>query len=81
MLVLSRKKDDKVMIGDSVVVTIVDVKGDTVKLGIEAPREVKIYRGELIDAIEQANIEAAQQGLFDLGELEKKVKGKGKKET
>jgi carbon storage regulator len=76
MLVLSRKKDEKVMIGDGIEVTVVEVKGDTVKLGISAPKDVKIYRGELLEAIRQANIEAANIPATDLGELEKKLRKK-----
>ncbi len=79
MLVLSRKTDEKVVIGDEIVVTVIEVRGDTVKLGIDAPMDVKIYRAELYEAIARANIEAAQPGLFDLDELSKKVKREGKK--
>jgi len=76
MLVLSRKPDEKLVIGDSIVLTVVEIKGDTVKLGIEAPSEVKIYRGELYDAIMKANIEAAKPVPSDLSELEKRLKKK-----
>lgn len=74
MLILSRKKDEKVMIGDGIEVTVVEIRGDSVKLGIAAPRDVKIYRAELLEAIRRANIEAAQQPVLDLDELSKKVK-------
>ena len=74
MLVLSRKKDEKVVIGGNIEVIIVDVKGDTVKIGISAPGDVKIYRGELLDAIRQANIEAAMQPAPDLDAIAKKLK-------
>ena len=73
MLVLSRKKDEKLHIGDNIEITIVDVKGDTVKIGISAPVDVKIYRGELLDAIR----EAARQPAPDLEALERKLKSKG----
>ncbi len=49
MLVLSRKKNEKIVIGDNIVVTIVQVQGDRVRLGLEAPREVRIIRAELED--------------------------------
>ncbi len=49
MLVLSRKQDQKIKIGDDVVITVVEVKGRYVRLGIEAPREVRIVRTELVD--------------------------------
>ena len=51
MLVLSRKKNDSIVIGDNVVITIVDVRGDKVRLGIEAPREVPVHRKEIFDQI------------------------------
>jgi carbon storage regulator len=65
MLVLSRKKDQKVMIGDSVEVWVIDIRGDTVKLGIKAPREVKVFRLEVAQEIEAAN-QAALKSSLDL---------------
>lgn len=55
MLVLSRKKGEKIVINDSIVITIVDVQGDKVRLGIEAPKEVPIHREEVYDAIQREN--------------------------
>jgi carbon storage regulator len=52
MLVLSRKRDEVVMIGHSIRVTIIDVRGDKVRLGIEAPAEVPVHRREVYDRIE-----------------------------
>jgi len=60
MLILSRKKDQKVMIGDQIEVWVVDIRGDTVKLGIKAPREVKVFRLEVAQEIEAANQAALQ---------------------
>jgi len=74
MLVLSRKKDDTIAIGDNIEITVVEVKGDVVKIGIAAPKDVKIYRGELLDAIRKANIEAASQPAPDLGAITRKLK-------
>ena len=51
MLVLSRKKNGSIVIDDKIVVTIVDIRGDKVRLGIEAPKEVSIHRSEVYDAI------------------------------
>lgn len=51
MLVLSRKKNESIVIADNIVVTVVDVRGDKVRLGIDAPREVPIHRKEIHDAI------------------------------
>lgn len=52
MLVLSRKKDERIQVGDNIFVTVVEVRGDKVRLGIEAPREVKVMREELIEVKE-----------------------------
>lgn len=51
MLVLSRKKNESIVINDNVVVTVVDVRGDKVRIGIEAPRDVTVHRQEVLDAI------------------------------
>lgn len=51
MLVLSRKKDESIMIGDDVQITIVDVRGDNVRVGIEAPRTISVHRKEVYDDI------------------------------
>ncbi len=51
MLVLSRKKNEVLMIGDEVSITIVEIRGDIVRLGVEAPREVPVHRREVYDAI------------------------------
>jgi len=53
MLVLSRQRDESIMIGDKVVVTIVDIRGDKVRLGIEAPQEIPVHRQEVYDAIQR----------------------------
>src|ERR1041384_8293081 len=53
MLVLSRQRDESIIIGDNIVVTIVDVRGDKVRLGIEAPREVSVHRREVYEAIQR----------------------------
>lgn len=54
MLVLSRKKNEKIVINESIVITVVDVRGDRVRIGIDAPRDVPIHRQEIHDAIEKA---------------------------
>ncbi len=59
MLVLSRQRDESIIIGDNVVITIVDVRGDKVKLGIEAPREISVHRREVYEAIQRENRQAA----------------------
>ncbi|HYO23939.1 MAG TPA: carbon storage regulator CsrA [Lacipirellulaceae bacterium] len=60
MLVLSRQRDESIIIGDNVVVTIVDVRGDKVKLGIEAPQDVSVHRREVYEAIRRENQHAAK---------------------
>ena len=60
MLVLSRQRDESIIIGDNVVVTIVDVRGDKVKLGIEAPQDVSVHRREVYEAIRRENQQAAK---------------------
>lgn len=59
MLVLTRKKGERVVIGDDIVVTIIDVKGDSVRIGFDAPRGLPVQRAEIIDAVKAANLEAA----------------------
>ena len=51
MLVLSRKKNESIVIDDNIVITVVEVRGDKVRLGIQAPREVPIHRSEVHEAI------------------------------
>jgi carbon storage regulator len=58
MLVLSRKRDERIVIGDNIVITIVEVRGDKVRLGIEAPSEVPVHRQEVLDAMRRAAADA-----------------------
>ena len=53
MLVLSRQKDESIVIGDDVEITIVDVRGDKVRLGITAPKSIPVHRREVYDAIQR----------------------------
>ena len=59
MLVLSRKISESIKIGDNITIRVADVRGDVVRIAIDAPKEVKIYRGEVYDAISDANKSAA----------------------
>ena len=59
MLVLTRQLDESIMIGDDVVVTIVDIHGDKVRVGIAAPSEIPVHRQELYESIQRENMEAA----------------------
>lgn len=63
MLVLSRQRDETIMIGDDIEVTVVDIRGDKVRLGITAPKEVSVHRKEVYEAIKRENRDAAQPKL------------------
>ena len=60
MLVLSRQRDESIIIGDNIVVTIVDIRGDKVRLGIDAPTEIPVHRREIYEAIQRENLRASQ---------------------
>ncbi|MDC0274366.1 MAG: carbon storage regulator CsrA [Planctomycetaceae bacterium] len=61
MLVLSRKKNERIVIGENIVITVVEVRGDRVRLGIEAPQEVPIHRSEVHEAIIKEQTEVTEQ--------------------
>lgn len=63
MLVLSRKKNESIMIDSKIEIVILGTEGDTVKVGIRAPKEVDIYRKEIYDAIQLSNREAASANV------------------
>jgi carbon storage regulator len=69
MLVLTRSKDESIVIGDNIVVTVVDVGGDRVRIGIDAPRDVAVHRQEVYDAIQAENRAAAEAPAADLAQL------------
>jgi len=60
MLVLSRQRDESIMIGDNIVITIVDIRGDKVRLGINAPSEIPVHRQEVYEAIQRENLRASR---------------------
>ncbi len=60
MLVLSRRRDESIVIGENVIITVVDIRGDKVRLGIDAPSEVPVHRREVYDAIQNENRRAGQ---------------------
>ena len=60
MLVLSRHRDESIMIGDEIVVTIVDIRGDKVRLGIDAPQDIPVHRQEVYEAIQRENRKASK---------------------
>ena len=55
MLILSRKIDEKIKIGTDITITLIDVHGDQVKIGVEAPKDVKVFRQEVFDAMQNEN--------------------------
>ena len=59
MLVLSRRVGERLMIGDDIVITVIDVRSDGVRIGIDAPREVRVTRAEIYEAVTESNREAA----------------------
>lgn len=65
MLVLSRQRDETIMIGDDVAITVVDIRGDKVRLGISAPTSIAVHRKEVYDAIKAENERAAQLAPMD----------------
>lgn len=71
MLVLSRKKDESIMIGDQIEIKILAVEGEQIKLGIVAPKTVKVHRSEVFEAIQAQNKEALSSTTNFLEQLKK----------
>ncbi|RMF80437.1 MAG: carbon storage regulator [Planctomycetota bacterium] len=69
MLVLSRQRDESIMIGDNVEITVVDIRGDKVRLGIVAPTEISVHRKEVYEAIQRENRDAAGVSADDLAQV------------
>ncbi len=59
MLILSRKTNEKIKIGSEITISIIEIRGDQVKIGVEAPKDVKVFRQEVFNAIQNENREAA----------------------
>jgi carbon storage regulator len=72
MLVLTRKKDQSIIVGDDIEITIIDIQGDQVRLGINAPKNVSIHRKEIYTEIQNENKRAANVELKSLEGLLKK---------
>ena len=73
MLVLSRKKGETIIIGENIEISIIDIQGDTVRLGINAPRDISIHRKEIYELILEEN-RAATQNLAGIGDKLKEIK-------
>jgi len=85
MLVLSRQRDESIMIGDNVEIIIVDVRGDKVRLGITAPKDIPVHRREIYDAIQREKAEkkelSKQQETQPTAEQEAEPKKESPKES
>ncbi len=73
MLVLSRLRDETIMIGDEIEITVVDIRGDKVRLGISAPTKIAVHRKEVYEAIKKENEQAATLNGVALGTLSDKL--------
>ena len=70
MLVLSRHRDESIIIGDDIVITVVDIRGDKVRLGIAAPIEISVHRQEVYEAIQRENRQASRLEPHDARQID-----------
>lgn len=77
MLVLSRRAGESVVIGDDVVVTVLEVKGDMVRVGVDAPRSIAVHRSEVLDQIAETNRAAASPPDAVVADLSRLLSGNG----
>ena len=76
MLVLSRRAGESVVVGDDVTISILEVRGDVVRVGIDAPRSVAVHRAELLAQLESTNREAASPSEDTVASLSRALKGR-----
>jgi carbon storage regulator len=76
MLVLTRKSDEEINIGDDITITIVEIKGNSVRLGIKAPANLKIYRKELYEKIKQENLLSSNLFMDEFKKINKVLRSK-----
>ena len=81
MLVLSRRVGDCVVIGDDVVVTVLEIRGDVVRVGIDAPRHVQVHRQEILTELADSNRAAASPSESAIADLSRMVSGAGSDDT
>lgn len=76
MLVLTRKVEEQIKIGDNIIVKILEVDGGSVKIGIDAPRDIVILRAEILEQVQRENIEAASKNVEDITDAIDMIKKK-----
>jgi carbon storage regulator len=77
MLILTRKLGERITIGDDISVTLLEIKGSQVRLGIEAPKGIGIYRQEVYERIRQQNLKASEVTAYDLSEADSLLRTSG----
>lgn len=78
MLILTRKVGETIRIGDDIAISVIDIRGSQVRLGIEAPRDITVHREEVYEQIQEQNLEAAKVRATDKAILQDLWQTKGK---